>query len=61
MLYVVEKISFVLYGCISCQFRSLWPVTWSGNGTGDNWEEKEFEDRARHRKICPRKCEETDA
>lgn len=56
----VERRFCVLYGYISCQLRSLWPMAQTGNGRWDTQKKKEFWNRARHRKIHPEICEEMD-
>jgi hypothetical protein len=51
-----KKTSYVLYGCITCQLKSLWlRQEIEGETSG---RQNEFWDRTR---ICSGRCEETDA
>ena len=56
----VERISYVLYGCITCQFKSQWPMAKAGYRWQDIQEQKKFQDRTR-KEIGPGRFEEMDA
>jgi hypothetical protein len=48
----IERTSCVLYGCITCQLKNLWPI---GNGrieSGTSQRQKEFFDRARQGRFA---------
>jgi hypothetical protein len=57
----LERISYALYGCITCQLKNLWPIGKVRIEGGTSRRQKEFWDRARHvQEICPGRCDGTD-
>ena len=45
----LERISYALYGCITCQLKNPWPIGKGRIEGGTSGRQKEFWDRARGR------------